>query len=1060
MKVPKQEATSISLAGEWAYRLDGEDLGIQERWFEEQFSANNKLRLPGSTSENRIGESLELALELNKETVRSLRQHFRFVGVAWYQRDISIPHEWKGKQIELFLERVMFESRIWVDGLEIGVGDSLSTPHRFYLTAQLVPGQTHRLTVRVDNRDIWKIGSYPSAYTDETQTIWNGIIGRMELRAIDMIQVRGVQVYPDLERNEIKVKITINNCTSEDADIRLTFIEQPAMIGSEDYNGILRYMHTGKVSALSENICEVTYEMDEDHVIWDEFHPALIKLFVALSAKTQSVIAAKDMLTITYGIRSFRTNGTQLEINNRKTFLRGTLDCCIYPLTGYPPMHPEAWVKVFTTVKAYGLNHVRFHSWCPPEAAFSVADQLGVYLQVEGPIWMDTWNLPVGTHPEHYQYLPKEAQKILDAYGNHPSFCLFANGNELNGDFELLGQIVKGIKENDGNRRVFTLTANWDRQLDTEDDFFIAQTVDGVGVRGQYFHDQMVTSTELHFEEAVSRRHVPVISHEVGQYTVYPNIDEINKYTGVLRPFNFEVVRNNLLEKGLLKDATKFTQGSGRLALQLYRDEIESALRTRGLGGFQLLDLHDFPGQSTATVGILDSFWDSKGLIEPEQFRQFCAPTVALMKMPKRIYTSDELFEAEAELAHYGAHDYKGALIHWTVQTLDGIILDRGTLQVEHIPSGHVTSLGRIESRSFEHLENAAQLKVGLQLEGTTITNSWNIWVYPHQLPAHNIEDILIANSFDNEVEEQLENNGKVLLLLNSSAVSDLYPGKFFPVFWSPVHFVSEDPCGIYVQAQHPIFADFPTDFYASYQWKELLEGSDSIILDDFPVKVEPLVQVIPNFYNNRKLANLLELRVGNGRLLICSLNLGDEKGEMGLVAKQLLSSILLYMNSEKFQPHAIATISQTKDRFATLQENKSVLRLRGNELAVGLPSIADSEQSIDFSAAKGNDGIQHTLWRAADELPGHYWQVDLGGIRSITGTKVEFTEAVNYLYVIQVSEDGTHWRTVINQTGQTGVEPIRIDLFAEQARYVKIVYNGLPQGVRASHKKFEVYGS
>ncbi|MEC0232132.1 sugar-binding domain-containing protein [Paenibacillus alba] len=1057
--VAQEDTTNINLSGTWIYRLDDEDIGIPERWFEKQFSRDNKIQLPGTTSENRIGEPLELELELSKETVRSLRQHFRFVGAAWYQRDISIPLAWTGKQIELFLERIMHESTVWVDRVEVGVQDSLSTPHRFHLSDQLVPGQTHRLTIRVDNRDIWKIGNYPSAYTDETQTIWNGIIGKMELRAFDLIQLRGVQLYPDPDHGQIMVKATIANCTREDAVFRLTLSEHSPNIETKEDNGTISYMQTDKLSALSEKTYEFTFDLKKDYVLWDEFQPALSHIHVTLSAETPTGITAKDTQKVTYGIRTFRANGTQLEINHRKVFLRGTLDCCIYPLTGYPPMHTEAWEKVFTTVKAYGLNHVRFHSWCPPEAAFTVADQLGVYLQVEGPIWMDTWNLPVGTHPEHYLYLPIEAKRIMETYGNHPSFCLFANGNELNGDFELLRQIIIDIKENDANRRVFTLTANWDRKLDVVDDLFIAQTVDGVGVRGQYFHNQMVESTQLHFEEAVSRRPVPVVSHEVGQYTVYPNMDEIKKYTGVLCPVNFEAIRYDLLQKGLLENAAKFTQGSGKLALQLYRDEIEAALRTRGLGGFQLLDLHDFPGQSTATVGILDSFWESKGLIEPEQFRQFCAPSVTLLRMQKRIFISNELFEAEAELAHYGAHDIIDARIHWTVQTSTGLLLDSGTLQAANIPTGHVTFLGRLESKCFQRVENADQIHVKLQLEGTDITNSWDVWVYSCEIPSHNPEDVLIATSFNVEIEEQLESGGKALLLLNGSGIRDVYPGKFFPVFWSPVHFVSEDPCGIYVQNQHPIFADFPTDFYSSYQWKELLEGSESICLDDFPKEVSALVQVIPNFYNNRKLANLLELRVGNGRLVVCSVNLGEENGEMSVVAKQLRSSILSYMASAEFQPKALVPLSQVKERFAKIQESKSSI-LSGNELAIGLPSIADSEESADFSALKGNDGIQHTLWRAADELPGHWWQVDLGATRLIKGTKVEFSESANYLYVIQVSEDSEHWHIAVNQTGQTEVDTTRIDQFAEQARYVRIVYNGLPQGIRASHKKFEVYGS
>lgn len=112
-------------------------------------------------------------------------------------------------------------------------------------------------------------------------------------------------------------------------------------------------------------------------------------------------------------------------------FLRGTLECCIFPLTGYPPTTKEGWSKVFRSAKEWGLNHLRFHSWCPPKAAFEVADSLGFYLQVELPLW----SLNVGENPAMNQFLYDEAKRILSEYGNHPSFCFLSLGNELQPDF-------------------------------------------------------------------------------------------------------------------------------------------------------------------------------------------------------------------------------------------------------------------------------------------------------------------------------------------------------------------------------------------------------------------------------------------------------------------------------------------------------------------------------------------------------------------------------------------------------------------------------------------------
>ena len=114
------------------------------------------------------------------------------------------------------------------------------------------------------------------------------------------------------------------------------------------------------------------------------------------------------------------------------------------------------------------------------------------------------------------------------------------------------------------------------------------------------------------YTESISKFDVPVISHEIGQWCVYPNFNEMKKYTGVLKPRNFEIFRETLEENQMLDQANDFLVASGKLQTLCYKEDIESALRTPGFGGFQLLDLHDFPGQGTALIGVLDPFWEEK----------------------------------------------------------------------------------------------------------------------------------------------------------------------------------------------------------------------------------------------------------------------------------------------------------------------------------------------------------------------------------------------------------------------------------------------------------------
>lgn len=509
-----------------------------------------------------------------------------------------------------------------------------------------------------------------------------------------------------------------------------------------------------------------------------------------------------------------------------------------------------------------------------------------------------------------------EAKRLLNAYGNHPSFCIYSNGNELNGDFALLRRIVDELKAAD-QRRVYTLTTNWDRAVDAADDVFIAQSVDGVGARGQYFQTELTESTELDFQAAIALREIPVITHEIEQYAVYPDVAEIEQYTGVLRPVNLEAIQADLERKGLIGDVQKWVRGSGMLALQLYRDEIEAALRTPDLGGFQLLDLHDFPGQSTATVGILNAFWQSKGLIEPELFRRFCGPVVLLLRMPKRIYSNREVFEAQVEIAQFGSHELPAADVHWLLRDENDHVLDEGCIPCGAIPIGAGIPLGRFATEAVQKITENARLTVSIQWGDSDVRNEWPIWIYKEK-EKKNIDlysadgsktdsgCIHVTTVLNSEAVERLNAGQKVLFLAVDSGLKNAVPGQFQPVFWSPVHFATENPCGIYIEKHHPALHSFPSHEYAEHPWRDLLDHSVSIAFDD-PYPFHPIVQVIPNFYHNRRLANLFEYQVGRGKLLVCGMDIQHDLADRP-AARALRGSLMNYMESRAFQPSTSIT--------------------------------------------------------------------------------------------------------------------------------------------------------
>lgn len=856
----------LDLSGAWLYKTDYDDCGISKEYYKEKFELGGFM-LPGSTCENGIGRKQEYFDKLTKEAVRAPRERFEYLAPIWLQKEITVPEEFEGRCIRLFLERVNIASDLWIDGEKIDRQIiELSAPHIYNLTGKITQGK-HMLTLRVDNRNLLNIDTMASGYSIDTQGYWNGIIGRIELQCEDIFHLENIQVYP--KENGIDVKLT------ETSDVHSPFERRSAKlelnVTSPDGKELGVKCFAREVFN-SKQVEYLSYEID-DIEYWDEFNPALYILNVKFECE-----GVVDEKSVKFGMRTIRTENKQILLNDRQIALRGTIDCAIYPLTGYPPTDIDVWRKNFKIIQSYGLNHVRFHAWCPPECAFCAADELGVYVSVEMPLWLnhDVCALELGEDSVHRAYFTQEATTISKTYGNHPSFIMFSNGNENMGDFELLDDITTQIKAYD-KRRLYTLTSNFDHPTLPCEDYLCAYEAGGHRVRIQTMQDEAAESTGVDFSAAVNDVPVPIVSFEVGQYCVYPDVDITEKYTGNILPTNFDVIKKEMVKKNVYHKLNDYVKASGDLAVKLYKEDIEAALRTKNFGGFELLSLCDYTGQSTATVGILDAFLDSKGLITPEKFRNFCNTVVPLFKA-KRIFKNTETLEAELDLYDYGQTRiespmfdlkiYNGSEIFYQIQTEDRKI-----------------------SVPLDGIEKSSRLKVELSVGA--YTNSWSIYVFAGGAVNADVRIIKTADA----LKDIISGGGRAVV--TADCFKKPINGNFIPVFWSPVHFPSQRPCGAIIDDMHPIFKDFPTGKYPDYQWKTPLDNSKSVDISSFGKDFKPIVETVPNFVDNTPSSPLFEAVVGNAELLFCGFDLGgtDE------ASKQLKNSIFAYVDSDEFKP-------------------------------------------------------------------------------------------------------------------------------------------------------------
>ncbi len=859
---------TIDLSGQWRYETDLDNIGINEKFYERRLK-NENFTLPGDACLNKVGKPFAPSDDYNYETVRALRPAYEYIGALWLQREFTLPKEFEDKYITLFLERVNIASDLWIDGVKIDRQIiEISTPHIYNLTNR-VKGGTHTITLRTDNSNLLNIDGMASGYSVDTQSIWNGIIGRIELRCDEIFHMSNVQIFP--REKSVDIKLTAHSDCLKPTDRSDVTIEAYAVTPGGETLKVKKYKYT---LFNKKQILYMNYPIKKPE-LWSEFNPALYTMKLRI-IHDDSVSESE----VSFGMRTIAAVGRDFVLNGNKIALRGTLDCGIYPLTGYPPTDVETWVRVFSTVKEYGLNHVRFHAWCPPEAAFTAADTTGVYVLAEMPLWLnvDVCALSTGDDPIHRTYYHNEAMNISEFFGNHPSFIMFSNGNELLGDFEMLENLTAQIKALDG-RRLYTLTSNFDRPVTPADDYFSAFEVKGKRVRVQVFHDVVSEHTRLEYSNAIKSIDIPTVSFEIGQYSVYPDVDSVSDYTGNLLPANFERIKRDMIEKNVYHMLDEYKKASGSMAALLYKEDIEASLRTHHMGGFQLLGLSDYTGQGTATVGLLDVFQNSKNIITPKEFRSFCSPVVPLLKA-NRFFLNTEKFKADFDLYNYG--EEKISMPIFNLSLYDG---DKKVYETET----------RSKSVSFplDFVKEPSMLTVRLSVNGHT--NSWKIFVYTNEVSECGVA---VLNGIG-EISAVAESGGKAVVMMSEENLRHPISVQFKPVFWSPAHFASDRTCGFIIDSEHPLFDLFPTERHANFQWKHPMDNSVAADVSALGKEFKYLIEPVPNFFYNVRRSPLFEAKVKNASLLFCGIDL-DAKDKSTAALK---NSIFKYVSSDAFSP-------------------------------------------------------------------------------------------------------------------------------------------------------------
>lgn len=917
-----------------------------------------KVRLPGTTDEAGIGDTLS---DLSNDS--QLGRRHSLCRPLTYTGSIIIPASMDGKHVEVFIERTK-PSTLWIDGDSIGSQTHLQTPHVYDISGYRAGRHTIRL--RIDNswQDETGDGALPPAIagshavTEATQTNWNGALGEISLRSAPLTYISHLTTSTQIDTTTIRrdddgvlradtstLRIDIEICASKAARVSIDAKCVPHPISTAA--AIANTATTTQVD-LKKGANKATIEMTiEGAALWSEWQPSLYDVDVTLDSPD-----GVDKMRETIGFRTFEARGTQFAINGETTFLRGKHDACVFPLTGYAPMDKASWDRVFATAKEYGINHYRFHSWCPPEAAFEAADEAGIYLQPELPYWGEI--KPSGTDDATRRlnnFLFDEGLRIVRQYGNHASFVMMSLGNELGGDTAVMRQMMDGLRKADP-RHLYAAGSNnflgWMGTVAGEDFLVTCRTgwsekPFGAHVRASFsladaedlgILNGTYPNTRMTFADAADRISVPIVGHETGQYQVYPDFSEIKKYTGVLRPLSHENFRRSLGRTFADCDVDSlsavFSKASGALSALCYKADIEMNLRTPGFGGFQLLDLQDYPGQGAALVGMLDAFMDSKGLVSPEEWRGFCSPVAPLALMDKYTFTTAEGFKADVAIANYSETGIAGDTLRWAITSAGSKCVASGCFKAA-APAGKVTTTGSIVAR-LDGIGKAEQLRLTLAIGGAR--NSYNIWAYPDKNEPAGDKGLIKSSKLTDAILAKVEMGATLLLTPDHRQIEgQSVGGMFIPDYWNYAMFktisenngkpVSPGTLGYLIDNGKALFDEFPSESHSDFQWWDIMRHSRPLILDGTPSALRPEVAAIDNVNRNHKLGVVFGMKIGLGKVLVCMTDLAAVKGHPE--GRQWARVLEAYAASANFHPTYVATGADLRNLLSRRIEGKSI---------------------------------------------------------------------------------------------------------------------------------------
>ncbi len=776
-----------------------------------------------------------------------------------------------------------------------------------------------------------------------------------------------IVVFSDIDREVIEVNIYISE---DDAGI---FNESEAELKIQYPDGMIQNIE--KQAAVSENVISLAVGIDPVF-LWHPDTPELYYLDVELKGKDGAVLKGSHR----FGMRKIESKGSRLFVNNKPFFAR---------ICGHEGEYKiycrsndrQAIEKRLCQVKKYGFNTVRHHSHVPSETYMQVADEVGLFVQMEH----NRYAHPLHVDPESDDFKPvKQSWTSMITLGRrHPSTFIYSMGNEIYSIDPLTVATMNALYDLAREMDSGVLVLNRSGGNPLNDDFGKYDLIERPIAEYEHIAKFARNGFKVYLRGDRKGRsdEFPIIAHEYPLVASYPNVALADRYEET--PWWIQKTLDNARKHGLEHLLQLYVKNSESVQAMCRREMLEEARKFPELDGYSMLRFTDC---MSMVSGVVNDFSDPKN-VTAEEFLRTNGETVLLCTWNKRTFRYGDPLEAVIKISHHGQEKYTAEKVHWRLMN-GPRVLEEGIFDSVEVDAVDVSVVGSI-SLTVPELHSPARLTLQAVLPDNIpmIENEWHVWAFPQKkfapeeqesiilwdparrmklytdiypdfqyfddkewmLPPESINTLVISDRWQEPFFDYLENGGRIWIISDKSwpwpeelGIFGMHITRMDPEQQAPPIFPEIDEnltkwmtiCSNpeYRQGNsgtiiypHPILQDFPHQGFCDMQFWPMIYRAKSLKLDEFPPGINPLIRAIDSYHRGRSKGYMIELGVGNGELFISTLNFTQMIGRSASTA-YFFNSVLEYLAGPDWNPPVNISVDELSNMLAGYEDKEAAL--------------------------------------------------------------------------------------------------------------------------------------